>query len=272
MTSAASFRNFFKGVTLEVEDLYLLEAFQIEILPGVADRQLAAVFHANPSIRRFLVKKCPAAADAIENILEKYPPTGDEKELAGLADELVWSIADWLVYGKCPEAYDKLAFHNWDFREVTLITPLGGKVVIDGGAGTGRVTLEAARSAARVYAVEPVSRLRQFIRDRACEAYLDNVFVVDGFLHAIPLPSKSADVLITSHALGWHLEQELREFERVVKTGGFIIHCPGTEENPAENLEEEAQHLRLISPDWGYEFARYKEADGWKRKYWKQLL
>ena len=81
------------------------------------------------------------------------------------------------------------------------------------------------------------------------------------------LPDNYADVLITSHALGWKLEDELWEFERVVKKGGFIIHCPGT----ADEDGDEYVHYRLISPDWQYDFSGYRESDGWKRKYWKQL-
>ena len=77
----------------------------------------------------------------------------------------------------------------------------------------------------------------------------------------------SADVVISSHALGWRLEDELAEFERVAAPGGYIIHCPGT----AEIAAEEQQHRRLIEMPWSYRFARYREADGWKRKYWKQL-
>ena len=267
MTSYTPFKDIFKHVSLEVEDLYLLESFQIDMLPGVADRDLAVVLWAHPSIKRFLLKKCPSVADYIDSIIGQYKPAKDKRELVKCSDNLVWAIADWLVYGKCPEAYDKLEFHNWDFREVSIITPLDGKVVVDGGAGTGRVTLEAARTAARVYAIEPVTRLRQFIRDKALEAFHINVFVIDGFLHAMPLPDNYADVLITSHALGWHMVNELREFERVVKKGGDIIHCPGTADIP----DEEAQHRRLISPDWGYDFSGYQESDGWKRKYWKQL-
>jgi len=267
MTPYTPFKDVFKNVALDVEDLYLLESFQIDMLPGVADRDLAVVLWAYPSIERFLIIKCPSVADYIDDILKQYSPAKDEPDLAKCSDNLVWAIADWLVYDKCPEAYDTLEFHNWDFREVTIITPLDGKVVIDGGAGTGRVTLEAARTADRVYAVEPVTRLRQFIRDKAQEAFYRNVFVIDGFLHAMPIPDNCADVLITSHALGWHLEKELREFERVVKKGGYIIHCPGTADIP----DEEAQHHRLISPDWGYDFSGYQESDGWKRKYWKQL-
>ena len=74
----------------------------------------------------------------------------------------------------------------------------------------------------------------------------------------------------TSHALGWGLEFELAEFERIAESSGSIVHCPGTAENPG-NPGESMQHKRLISEERRYEFARYREADGWKRKYWKHL-
>ena len=106
-----------------------------------------------------------------------------------------------------------------------------------------------------------------FLRERAVDLALLNVYAIDGFDHAIPLPDGFADVLITSHALGWRLEAELREFERVVRPGGSIVHCPGT----SEASPEEATHATLVSPRWGYACARYREADGWKRKYWKQV-
>ncbi len=263
------FKRIFRGVSLKVEDLFLLESFQISYLPGyVPVREFAAVLWAYPPIKVFLEKKYPPIADFVERVMAGYGPAVNEQELAACSDKVVWSIADLLVYNKCPEAYDTLEFHHWDFREITMITPLDRKVVIDGGAGTGRVALEAARTARQVFAVEPVARLRQFIREKASRAGLNNVFVIDGFLHAIPLPNEFADVLITSHALGWQLEDELKEFERVTRRGGFIIHCPGTAE---EEKTEEYKHSRLISPDWRYEFSRYRESDGWKRKYWKQL-
>jgi SAM-dependent methyltransferase len=266
MSHASRFKQMFRGVVLEVEDLYLLEAFQIDYFPGwVSEQELAVVLWAQPGIRRFLVKKHPPIAGFVEGAMAQFGAASDQKELQDSAQNLVWTIADMLVYNKCPEAYDALSFHNWDFREITDLVSLEDQVVIDGGAGTGRVALEAARTARNVFAVEPVTRLRRYIQEKASEAGLRNVFVLDGFLHAIQLPDDSADVLITSHALGWHLEDELAEFERVVRKGGFNVHCPGRAEG------EEETHSRLVSSDWGYEFSRYEEADGWKRKYWKQL-
>jgi ubiquinone/menaquinone biosynthesis C-methylase UbiE len=263
------FKKFFEGAELEVEDLYLLEAFQLTYWPGWApERELAAVLWGNPAIKRFLLKKCPEISDFIEGAQKKYRPASSPEELAECEDTLVWTIADLLVYNKCPEVYDGLAFHNWDFKEVTRITPLDGKTLVEGGAGTGQVTFHLADYAASVFAIEPVTRLRDFIRDKAKAAGLKNIFVLDGFLHAIPLPDNFAEVLVTSHALGWHLEDELLEFERVVRPGGYIIHCPGT---ALSSGEDDPTHQALVSPKWAYAVAEYLEPDGPKRKYWKQV-
>jgi ubiquinone/menaquinone biosynthesis C-methylase UbiE len=255
-------------ISLDVEDLFLLESFQIAYFPGwVPERELAAMLHSQPVLKDFLVKKCPSISGYIANVLAEHEPVNDKKELAECSDRLLWTINDLLIYNKCPEVYDAMEFLKWDFREVTGITPLDGKVVVDGGAGTGRVALEAAQTARWVFAVEPVTRLRQFMREKAARLELKNVYAVDGFLQAIPFPDQFADVIITSHALGWRLEDELKELERVVKKGGFIIHCPGTDFSE----REEEQHRHLISPGYGYKFSKYREADGWKRKYWKQV-
>jgi hypothetical protein len=43
--------------------------------------------------------------------------------------------------------------------------------------------------------------------------------VLDGTLHAIPVPADTADVLLTCRAIGSRLEEELVEIERVVWAG-----------------------------------------------------
>ena len=266
--SSPRLRKVFKGLDLHIEDIYLLEPFQIEYFPGwVPELELATVLWAHPGIDRFLRTRAPAIAPFLDATKARHPSSADRSDLAQSEDMVIWTIADLIVYNKCPENYDRLEFLDWDFAEVTNITPLNGRVVVDVGSGTGRVALQAATIASAVVAVEPVPRLRQFIRDKAEQSGRRNVRVVAGFGHDVPLPDDSADVVITSHALGWRLEDELAEFERVVAPAGYIIHCPGT----AEIAAEEQQHRRLIEPAWNYRFARYREADGWKRKYWKQL-
>lgn len=117
--------NMFRDVFLEVDDLYLLEAFQISYLPGwVPERELAAVLWAHPSIKGFLVKKCRSIIGFVDSIMAKFGPAVGPQELGACGDKLVQTIADLLVYNKCPEVYDIQEFHNWDFREVTGIATL----------------------------------------------------------------------------------------------------------------------------------------------------
>lgn len=267
MTSAHVFRRMFRDATLETDDLFLLESFQIALLPGwVPEWQLGVVLAARPEIARFLTARCPHVTGFVESVIAQHGHAASAEEVAACGDQVVWTIADLIVYNKCPEVYDRLPFHDWDFAEVTSIVDLEGKTVIDCGAGTGRVSLEAAETAGLVFAVEPVSRLRQFIRTKAQSMGLRNLYVVDGFGDCLPFPDSSADVIITSHALGWRLAEELAEFERVVRKPGVIIHCPGT----AVGVEE-AQHAVLIGAPWAYDHAEYDEADGRKRKYWKRV-
>jgi ubiquinone/menaquinone biosynthesis C-methylase UbiE len=53
------------------------------------------------------------------------------------------------------------------------------------------------------------------------------VYVVDGFLHALPFPDQTADVVVTCHSLGWELRRELTEIERVLRPGGSAVHVFG---------------------------------------------
>jgi hypothetical protein len=62
-----------------------------------------------------------------------------------------------------------------------------------------------------------------------------NLFVLDGFLHRIPLPTASADVLLTCQAIGWNLPEEIAEIDRVVAPGGVAMHLFGTREAARPN-------------------------------------
>lgn len=267
MNSFSYFKKIYADAQLCIEDFLLLESFQIAYLPGwIPEKEFSAILHARPEIMRFFMTRYPPIDGFIKSIMNKYAPINDKEKLENYCDTIVWTIADLIVYNKFPDLYDKLPFHNWDFAEITRISELDGKIVIDGGAGTGRVALKAAEAAQLVYAVEPVSRLREYIRSKAQEKGLANLYVVDGFQCSIPFPDRFADVIITSHALGWKLQQELEEFERVVKVPGTIIHCPGTAAG-----SDEKKHEILLKPPWRYDFSEYDEADGRKRKYWKRI-
>ena len=259
-------RKMFQGVNLSLEDLYLLDAFQIGYLPDrVPQREFAAILRAYPSIKRFLITKHPPVADFIEDVLTRFGPAVNQQELDEYSDRLVWEIADQFVYIKRPDMYDERVDLGWDFEEVLSIVPIEHKVVID---ATGRIAFEAAHIADLVFAVEPVTSLRQFIRDKASDTGVANLFAIDGVLHAIPLPTGFADVLITSNAIGWQLDDEMVEIERVVKPGGYAIHLASQADDASQ---ETPLHAGLTSPAWHYAYSRYKGKDGWKGTYWKQI-
>ena len=174
--------------------------------------------------------------------------------------------ADLILYNRNPEFLDKRAqLESWVFNEITSIVALENKVVIDGGAGTGKIAFQAAKVAKAVYAVEPVSSLRQFMKEKAKGQCIQNIYVIDGFLHAIPLHDDFVDVLLTCRAIGWDLEKELKEIERVVKPGGFIVHIP-----MYPGIDDPLFTI-LTSSKWQYECSTLEDSANHSRKYWKQV-
>ena len=256
----------FPDLNPEVDDLFLLEAHQIADLSERAPaRELAAVVHAHPQLGRFLIARHPPIEAFLAQLLLEHGPVG-AAEVGVCEQVLVWEIADWIVYQRAPESYDVRAEVDWDLRAVTGVVDLDGKVVIDAGAGTGRVTFAAAPVAQVVFAVEPVATLRQYMRNKAGRLGFDNVFVLDGFLSAIPLPARAADVLLTCQAIGWSLTEELAEIERVVRPGGIAMHLFGTPR--AEQTDNPLFQALLAN---GYHPDTFSEGDVRIRSYRKQI-
>jgi ubiquinone/menaquinone biosynthesis C-methylase UbiE len=116
-----------------------------------------------------------------------------------------------------------------------------------------------------VYAIEPVSKLRQYIWEKRDRLGLDNIFPLDGTITQIPLPDDFADIIMVGHVFGDFPKEECDEMIRVVRSGGMILLHPGTNNNansePAQYLVQE-----------GFEFATFEEPGvGTLRKYWKTI-
>ncbi len=254
------------GLAPVVDDLFLLEAHQIELLPDRApQRELAAVLHVHPDLHRFLVVRHPPIDGFLHRVLRDYGPVADG-DLPAVRDTLLWEIADWIVYQREPETYDTAAPVGWDLDAVAQKVALDGKVVIDAGAGTGRVAFAVAPLARHVFAVEPVATLRRFVRDKAATSRIGNLFVLDGLLSAIPLPAGTADVLLTHQAIGWELAPELAEVERVVKEGGTAMHMLG---GPGVTRSDNPLHGPLLAH--GYRSDIFEKGEVRMFRYWKQI-
>jgi ubiquinone/menaquinone biosynthesis C-methylase UbiE len=144
---------------------------------------------------------------------------------------------------------------------------LRGKIVADVGAGSGKLAFILAEYAKTVFAIEPISSFRRFIKEEAKRTETHNVFAIDGFLDSIPFPENSFDILFTSNAIGWNLDKELQEIDRVVKQNGYAIHLLRTIENETDN----PFHNTFLSNDWEYKFFTYPSTTGVKLKYMKTV-
>jgi ubiquinone/menaquinone biosynthesis C-methylase UbiE len=261
-------RELLPEVTLDAEDLLLLESFQIKYFPDrVPPREFAALLRANPHIQRFLISKYPPVKKFIDSVLKENKEISDNGLIKTYADELVWEIADLIVYNKHPEIYEGKVDFRWEIKDIIAVESLKGKTVADVGAATGVFAFMLAELAETVYAIEPVGSFRNYMREKLDRAKHNNVYVTEGFLDCLPLPDNSIDVLFTSNAIGWNLEGELIEIERVVKSGGQAIHLMRTREKDSEN----PLHDFLTSAEWKYEYSEISGSGGQKFKYSKTI-
>lgn len=249
---------------LSFNHLLLLEKVQISWMAGVPEREMAIALQANPVVAWYLRHKCPELSTWVE-ILESMPFGSLSEEQVYTAEQRVMqSINDWLVYVIDPQIYDRQPFLNWDSDELTTLADFSGKVVADVGAGTGRLTMTVAPLAQHVFAIEPVENLRGYLKEKARQAGLQNIFVLDGLATDVPFPDCHFDITMGGHVFGDAPLAEIRELERVTCPGGKIILCPG---NP--DVDNDA-HQILIGRD--YHFARFEEpGSGLVRKYWKTI-
>lgn len=268
MKYAAKLKKLFIGTDLTAEDLLLLESFQIRYLPDrIPRKEFAALLRAYPYIQLFLISKNSTIENFINNIFKEYKASYDKATIERYCDDLVWEIADLIIYNKHPELYDENVDLNWKIEEIISIELLKGKIVADVGAGSGRLSFLLSEYAKTVYAIEPICSFRTHIKEKVKKGAYDNIYTIDGFLDSIPMPDNSIDILVTSNAIGWNLEKELQEIERVVKPGGKAVHLIGSTESESEN----PFHETFVSADWNYKCIHYPELNGMKLKYIKTI-
>jgi len=268
MSYSKNLKKRFQGITLVVEDLFLLESFQIKyLIDRVPQMEFAALLRANPTIHNYFVTLYPPIGGFISNLFKEHTIEKSSNTIEENCNDLLWEIADLIIYNKYPEVYDANVEIAWEMNEIIQPKSLEGKVVADVGAGSGRLAFLSAPFAETVFAVEPVRNLRQFVKEKAIKENVHNLFVVDGFLDSIPFPENSVDVLMTSNAIGWNIENELKEIERVLKPNGMAIHLLQSSDSNTDNT----LHDFLISPEWKYKCIKHHKRNGFKLKYIKTI-
>lgn len=131
------------------------------------------------------------------------------------------------------EAWDDLtaspAFARLARQVLELAAPREDDVVVDLGAGTGLLSLPAARRAAAVYAIDYSWPMLERLAERARADGIENIHTVVADMREVPLEDETASVVCSSYAFH-HLPDEgkklaLAEARRILRPGGRLVVC-----------------------------------------------
>jgi SAM-dependent methyltransferase len=225
----------------------LLERFQIHMMfrPGRDDkwrRSMGIALNANPAVRWYLERRCPARAEIIAEIAAEAPSKPSAHKIRK-AEIYALECAEDFVTFTTPEVMGTNCHYirAWDKERLFEMAQFEGKVVLDVGSGSGRLAFAAAERAKEVYASEPVGTLREFIREKAAREGVTNIRVAEALVTDIPYPDDTFDIVMSGHVVGDDWDAEVAELTRVCKPGGWLLDCPGDETGGGKRHEKASQ-------------------------------
>jgi SAM-dependent methyltransferase len=120
-----------------------------------------------------------------------------------------------LTFGAHAAEYD-LARPEWPVEVARWFVPEDAALVVELGAGTGKLTRAVSSLGVRVVAVEPDARMRAVL-------VRDGFDGVEGSAEEIPVADGEADAVVAGSAMHWFdLDRALPEFHRVLRPGGRL--------------------------------------------------
>ena len=118
-----------------------------------------------------------------------------------------------LTFGAHADAYER-GRPPWPEEAARWLIPEGAELVVELGAGTGKLTRALAALGVRVVAVEPDPRMLAVLRGLELEG-------VEGSAEAIPFGNGVADAVVAGSSVHWfELERALPEIHRILRPGG----------------------------------------------------
>jgi SAM-dependent methyltransferase len=125
----------------------------------------------------------------------------------------VGTVPRRLTFGAHADAYER-ARPEWPEEAARWLVPAGAQLVVELGAGTGKLTRAVAALGVRVVAVEPDPRMLAVLRGLGLEG-------VEGSAEEIPFDDGVADAVVAGSSLHWfELAAALREIHRVLRPDG----------------------------------------------------
>lgn len=208
-----------------------------------------------PYVKDFCVKKAPECGNFIKELNAADIGGTNETESREAEISILHALETFVVYAY-PDVMEQADYIRcWNPQRLYEIAELKDKIVLDVGAGTGRLAFAAAKRAKRVYASEPCDTLREYMRDKIRQDGIKNVRVLDGEAMNLPFEDCTFDVVMSGHVIGDHYDEEIAEMSRVLKDGGLLVCCNGD-----DGFRREAPDKELV--DRGFEFFSHETSEG----------
>jgi len=198
----------------------------------------------------------------------------DPQRDPGLAWELLYRLE--------PELYDRLAVAEHLHPDILQWLPNHVERIVEVGAGSGRLTLELVNRCNQLTAIEPAASLREILvrklerNDVVGAASGDQpaqVRVIRGFLEALPMADRSAELVVACSVLtpepSHGGNRGLAEMERVCATQGMVVIIWP---NHPEWLSEHGYRYLSFAGDMAMEFASITEAIELARIFYPQAV
>ncbi len=247
--------NWINGKDFDINCFFLMDRWMLNMIFSKYEKTdiddfhridvtLATLIKQSPRLQWFIMRKAPELRKSIENLVKGADPKLTGKKLRLREIELMEEMETDVVYTKPKIMVSSCNYITaWDEETLYGLVDLHDKVVLDLGAGTGRLTFAAAKRAKRVYASEPVDMLREHMRDKIRLENIQNVKVLDGIVMNIPYEDDTFDVVLSGHVVGEDTDAEVKEMTRVAKDGGKIVVCNGDDDIKRD--EPSADLIRL---------------------------